>query len=365
MDRVGILLDSSMFRGIPAGRTGRESLLYYELAAASYGLTACYLRLEDIDLFTGKCTAYILTGNRYQLHHIAIPEVIHNRAMYFAKISHYQIAGLIQRGVRIYNVRNRYGKDEIHRLLVKNPELAPHLPQTELASLPTIQQMMEKHTDLIVKPVSSSIGKGIMRVMHRYGDGNLILSSANRSKQCRYPFKRGVLPQVLNKRIQKKNYLVQERIALATYEGRPFDLRVSVQRGGSGSWMVTGMYAKVAPPNNFVTNVAQGGSAMPYEEIHPLVLPSHSLLTITDQIQHLTITAAKQLSLALPHLADLGFDMGITAQGEIYFIECNGRDQRYGFRKAGMDKEWMETYQNPLAYARFLLDQQQASPYPS
>lgn len=356
MNRVGILLDSSILRGIPAGRTRQESLACYELAAASYGLTVCYLRLEDIDLLTGKCKAFIRKGQRYQMHHIEIPKVIHNRAMHFSKISHYLIAGLIQRGITIFNVRNRYGKDEIHRLLMRNTELSSHLPETELASFETIQRMLQSHRDLILKPVSSSIGKGIMRIIHDLGEGEIFVSSAQK-KQDHYPFKKGKLPAALYARIREKNYLVQERIPLATYEGRPVDLRVSVQRGSRGCWRVTGIYAKIASPDQFVTNVAQGGMALPYNVLHPFILPSHSLSKVVEQIHHLALTAAQHLSLTLPSLADLGFDMAVTSQGEIYFIECNGRDQRYGFRKAGMEREWMESYRRPIAYARLLLDQ--------
>ncbi|WKL03644.1 hypothetical protein Q0F98_09340 [Paenibacillus amylolyticus] len=42
--------------------------------------------------------------------------------------------------------------------------------------------------------------------------------------------------------------------------------------------------------------------------------------------------------------------------GQIYFIECNGRDQRYGFRKAGMSEHWKATYSKPMAYGRLLLE---------
>lgn len=365
MNRVGILLDSSILWGIPAGKTGRESLACYEHAASSYGLTVCYLRLEDIDLSSGYCRAFIRTGSSYHLKQIEIPKVIHNRAMHFTKISHYLIAGLIQQGVQIFNVQNRYGKDEIHRLLNQNSALSPHLPESELASDYAIRCMMKKHSDLIIKPVSSSIGKGIMRIIHTNGNGRLYMSSPRRSSVWNhYSINKNNLPSVLNTQIYRKNHLVQERIHLATYEERPFDLRVSVQRTETGCWSVTGMYAKVASPKHFVTNVARGGMALPYEVLHPLVLPGVSLSDLTDQIHSLCITAAKHLSLALPHLADLGFDVGITSEGKVYFIECNGRDQRYGFRKAGMEKEWTESFKNPMAYASFLLNRQRTAVHP-
>ncbi|WP_376768681.1 YheC/YheD family protein [Paenibacillus foliorum] len=45
---------------------------------------------------------------------------------------------------------------------------------------------------------------------------------------------------------------------LATYEGRPFDLRISVQRDASGEWQLTGIVAKIASKKTLLTNIAQG-----------------------------------------------------------------------------------------------------------
>src|SRR5690606_16097536 len=75
------------------------------------------------------------------------------------------------------------------------------------------------------------------------------------------------LPAILRRTIRKRSYLVQQRIQLATYIERPFDLRVSVQRDGSGEWQVTGIVGKAAPARRFLTNVAQGGTVYTLEHL--------------------------------------------------------------------------------------------------
>ncbi|MNV76948.1 hypothetical protein D3C71_1703360 [compost metagenome] len=71
----------------------------------------------------------------------------------------------------------------------------------------------------------------------------------------------------------------------------------------------------------------------------------------------LALRVVRTLERSLPGLADVGLDIGVTRDGRLYFIECNGRDQRYGFFKAGLAGAWKDSYRRPMAYARHLLDQ--------
>ncbi|WP_458460372.1 YheC/YheD family protein, partial [Paenibacillus sp.] len=140
------------------------------------------------------------------------------------------------------------------------------------------------------------------------------------------------------------------------------DLRVSVQRGSDGLWGITGMFAKAAPAHTFVSNIAQGGKVMKLAEALGLGESGFDLARLEYRIGLVALRIAQNLAASLPHLADLGLDLGITRSGQIYFIECNGRDQRYGFRKAGMSEHWKATYSKPMAYGRLLLEQNSRIP---
>ena len=163
--------------------------------------------------------------------------------------------------------------------------------------------------------------------------------------------------------------MVQQCLPLATFEGRPFDFRISVQRGALGEWGVTGIVAKVASHKHFLTNVAQGGRVKSLADIVTSDYPHLDLNTVCRDITEFAILVARHLSTELPSLADVGLDIGMTKDGYPLFIECNGKDQRYSFREADMHDCWKATYYNPMAYAKFILGaahhpaRQQKTPY--
>ncbi|MDR0267014.1 YheC/YheD family protein [Paenibacillus sp.] len=354
---VGILMNAAMHREIPHGRTGQESLANYEEAARIYGLIPCFIRLQDIDVENGHCTAYVLKDTGYMSVRIPIPRVIHNRAIYLDVRSQFKINSLLRQGYMIFNGFNRYGKDEIHQLLQKDPQLSPHLPETKNATSSTISEMMRHYDDLIMKPCSGSIGRGIMRLHRGRSIWKLTYSPSRKS----YGFKtvalrQNKLPSVIRKQITQIPYLIQERIALAEFKDSPFDLRVSVQRRICGQWGITGMYAKAASTRTFLSNLAQGGKALVAYDVLSESLPHLSADRIVSDVRTLALHVAKILEQDLPYAADFGMDIGLSTAGKPYFIECNGRDQRYGFRNAGQIELWKETYRQPMAYARYLID---------
>lgn len=354
---VGILLNAAVHRGIPQGKTGQESLVSYEEAAKTFGLIPCFIQLQDIDTDSGECTAYMHRNNAYSLVRMPIPRIIHNRAIYLDAGSQSKISRLLEMGYTIYNAFNRYGKDDIHQLLSQDPLLLPHLPETKNATSNSVAEMMQHYDDLVIKPCVGSIGRGILRLRHTGTAWSLTYSSSGKSYGWRtVALRRKTLPPVLQSRLARIPHLVQERIALAEYKGRPFDLRVSVQRGISGKWDITGIYAKAASARTFVSNVAQGGKAFPAEAVLSESLPGLLPGNVLADVRSLALRVAGKLEKHLPFAADFGLDIGLSAAGKPYFIECNGRDQRYGFCRAGLHGIWKETYRQPMAYARYLLD---------
>ena len=362
-ETIGIMFDSRMYRGIPAGRTGQESLANYEQAAACYGLIPCFLRLEDVDSETKTCLAYVKKDGVYVRQKMPLPPVIHNRALQLRRADQHEVTKLLLQGIQVFNVRNRYRKDHIHDMLHQDPVLKKHLPHAAKAAPESLAYMMEHYNDLIIKPCSGSIGHGIMRLYKRDGDWKLTCQTkASRKGWATFRLSRGQLPSATLRRIFRHAYLIEERIPLVRYEGRPVDLRVSVQRGIDGLWGITGMFAKAAPAHTFVTNIAQGGKVMTLAEALDEEELGLSIAELEAWISAVGLRVARTLASSLPHLADLGLDLGIARNGQIYFIECNGRDQRYGFRKAGMPEHWKASYREPMAYGRLLTEQNSQIP---
>lgn len=358
---VGILLNNSTYRRISSGRIGTESLSNYEEAAAIYGLVPCFFTIRHISLETGEVTGFMPKRPfGYTRVRIPIPRAIHMRAIYSHRRERSQIEDLIQRGFFVYNGRTRYGKDAIHRMLEQDPEVTPALPHTVKATAASIRTMLHEYGDLVLKPCSGSVGVGIMRLRINPPGSLLTYSRSSPSAKGWRTVKlaAGNLHPLIYQRIRRTPFLAQERIPLAEYKGRPFDIRVTVQRGGSGAWEVAGMFAKTSPPRTFVSNIAQGGSAYQVPYILQNSLPDLPVPLMMKRITEFSLHIARVLSLFIPYAADFGLDIGITADGKLYFIECNGCDQRYGFLEAGMEEAWRTAYRNPMAFARYLYDHQ-------
>ncbi|MCQ6559700.1 YheC/YheD family endospore coat-associated protein [Paenibacillus mendelii] len=354
MDRryVGILLNKSVFEGIPSGNTKHEAIRFYEEAGHLHGLTPCYFRLQDIRLHQHTVNAYVKNHSGYIRTQLSIPAVIHNRALFTHTGPKKQIKKLVQSGIQVFNGWNRYGKLHIHNLLMENISLRPHIPGTVAATPDALKDMMALYDSLILKPNSSSIGRGIMRLDRSPAEWQLTYRTRDGWRKHRFVSQ---IPLFLKRKLQRDQYIVQQRLPLATYNGCPFDLRVSIQRTHTGDWAMTGIAAKVAAKNAFITNVAQGGTVYRLEEILRQY-PELNAAQVRNNIEDFCLHAARHLSGYLPHLADVGFDIGLTSSGYPLFVECNGRDLRYSFQKGNMPQEWRATYTNPIGFARYLLD---------
>jgi hypothetical protein len=354
-----------MFAGIPSRRTGFESLVRYEKAGEQHGLSPCFFRLCDIRADSDYVRAYIKQGPRYVRAKIPMPQVIHNRGLWFHRGARRKLLNLSSRGHTIFNQWNRYGKLRIHELLMLDPGIRPHLPHTVEGTPARLLDMMQLYGSLIVKPNSGSVGRGIMKLQSTTAGWELDYApQAKRRARKKIAFRSSTnegtgvgagLPKVLIRRMAAQPLIIQQRLPLATLQGRPFDLRVSVQKNHTGEWQVTGINVKLAPKQAFLTNVAQGATVYTLPELLAH-FPHLNLQQVYSDVCGLSLRIARQLDSKLPGMADLGLDIGLTEHGFPMFIECNGRDQRYTFREAGMTEEWQATFSNPIGYAKHLLD---------
>lgn len=347
MRTIGILLDHRTWSGIPHGRTGHEMIGFYNKAARKFHVSPFYFSLNHLKLNKGEVKGYFVRNGRYVLVVKSIPKVIHNRSMSFSTGLRERLRRLSKRSF-VFNAQTRYTKYKIHQLLVKKESFKPHLPRTKRFSKSSLAKMMNQYKELFLKPSSGSIGKGILRLtVEQIGSWSIQTSEKNWKKHEKKVY------GYLSRKIGKRSYLIQEAIPLARYKGRPFDIRVSVQKSGNGKWQVTGMVGKVAGKGKHVTNVARGGSVKGCEELFAGC--GLDVEYTKKTVKEFSLRVAKQLDKKLSRLADLGLDIGINAQGKPYFIEMNGRDLRYSFGKGGLEKKWYKTYENPIKYGKYLL----------
>ncbi|MET3288593.1 UNVERIFIED_CONTAM: ribosomal protein L24E [Brevibacillus sp. OAP136] len=345
MKPIGIILDWAIIEGALKGKSNYENLMYYVESGRRLGMEPIFFHPRLVNFATGTVRGYVWQNNRLTPKRVPIPPVMHNRVLSGQAIVRNGIKRLSKHG-KLFNgivVRN---KEAVHRMLWKNAQLQRYLPHTVSFTRQAFIDMLGKYRVLYVKPVVGSVGIGVARI-ERDGD--------------RYRFTSSKIRKVLTKPeliaetmrwVKGRRFIIQEAIALAKYKGQTFDLRVSVQKGESRQWGVSGMVCKVANSQNKLSNLSRGGQAEPIDEVFATLFTKEQAEHVKERIRMAAIAIAKQYERNFRSLADLGMDMGVDLHGNPYLIEVNVRDQRYSFFKAGELEMFKRTYHTPMAYAR-------------
>ncbi|MFY0542654.1 YheC/YheD family protein [Brevibacillus sp. H7] len=207
-----------------------------------------------------------------------------------------------------------------YAVLRREPSLHPALPETLPLALANMSRLLGKYSKVVAKPSTGSRGAGVIMVSSQghnrysvhYGRVRHTCKGLNRT----YTHVRSKV---------KRSYIVQRGISLATVNGRPFDIRVMVQRRIGGNWVITGMLAKVAGPGYIVTNIGRSkGKVLPLRTAIRLSSACRlSQAAIIRRIRSVALRAARRLATYYTSQRVFGLDMGIDSSGRVWIIEAN------------------------------------------
>ncbi|WHY77828.1 YheC/YheD family protein [Neobacillus sp. WH10] len=210
--------------------------------------------------------------------------------------------------------------------LIKNKELEMHLPETmRVSTEKELWDFTDKYPSVILKPVMGSRGRKIFKVSALESD-KVEIHYLNSTKE--FVGKYHAYSYFKKKKAPRRTYLAQRYISLANIQGRPFDLRVIVQKKkNSNNWVVTGKVAKLAGQGFFVTNnQLSSGSVLPVVEaikasnIH---IEDGNGEKLVSELERIALLATKTLEPLYEGHRIYGFDMGIDSDGHIWIIEAN------------------------------------------
>lgn len=217
-----------------------------------------------------------------------------------------------------------------HEALWSEPGLRAYLPETELFSTESFQNMIERYPVLFIKPDLGMQGQGIMKVTRETGDSCTVHTASSSYKYSsleKAADKLGLL-------IGDGRYIVQQGIDLIRIKGNPVDYRALLHIKRGKEWRFFGIMGKVAADNRFVTNYSSGGKAIGLHKAlaYTLGVKKRDAPRWDERMKNISFQIADAMKRHFPNITELGLDMAIDTSRHIWLLEANTKPQFQLFR---------------------------------
>ena len=205
-----------------------------------------------------------------------------------------------------------------YHVLSRKGVLQKYLPKTDLLTQETFCYYLHHYEAVILKPCIGQNGIGILQI-RRKNDATYEIHTG--IKKLIKMNVEEVFDYVKRYYLSKSEYIVQQRIELATINNCPIDIRVVTQKVNS-MWKVTGKIVKVAGEQFFITNAAQKLITLD-QAINDAIHKSIHIKNLESRLNNTCLLASERLEENSEELTIIGFDIGLAKNGSLWIIEGN------------------------------------------
>ncbi|MGG3283284.1 YheC/YheD family protein [Paenibacillus solani] len=201
----------------------------------------------------------------------------------------------------------------------------PYMPHTLQFSKKNLNSMLADYSTIFFKPTDGSGGSNIIRIRKTNGGYQSQLNTKKTSYAGSSP-----LYRALNRHAGSRPYLLQKGIQLAKSNGKPFDIRVMVQKTRQGTWVSTALFTKVGNPNKVATNYNQGGTIGTFHKtMSNANFNSAFIQQLESELKRLGVAVGKNFDRHYKGFKELGLDVAVDSKGRPWILEVNTRPQIY------------------------------------
>ena len=358
---IGIF--TSGFTPFPDSLIGERTLFFSKLLSVKnkVGALPFVFGEQHIDWEQGIVHGYFFHNDAWQIHDVPLPNVIYDRLPNRKSEGNPKLLKVKERLQRDYLIPwynpGFFNKLDVFERLQQEERVTNYLPETfPFTSFSMIEIMLSKYGHVFVKPKNGSLGLGVHQIIYdkyqeeyfcRYQD----TEGVNRLRKfttLEGLFKKVFIQQNLDK------MLVQQGIHLLKRDSRSIDFRVHTNKDESGNWQVSAIAAKIAGLGSVTTHARNGGEIKTMAE---LFLPEEATL-YTSMLEDAAILLSKALEKNMEGIiGEIGFDLGIDRNGEVWLFEANSKPGRSIFSHPDLEENDFLTRKLALAFAVFITEQ--------
>jgi len=288
-----------------------------------------------------------------------LPELVYDRCFFLSSAHYRSIAPYLKRMQRSARFLGHglAGKWEVYNILHRHPDIKPYLPETaRVRDVQDLLSHLRQKGDVVIKPLGGSLGRNVVRIRKSFAD-TVHLSGRNAFNR---PFsatvREGQLVRWLRRKLATSRWVVQPFLHLYTGDFRPFDIRVLTQKNGQGQWEVVGKAVRRGQLGGVTSNLHGGGEGIGFHAFMKRHFPEKAK-EIEQNIDALSRKIPPLLEAHHGPLVELGIDIGVDRNGNVWLIEVNSKPGRKVFGRTGEKEVQYRSVQNIVNYACYLLQE--------
>jgi len=220
-----------------------------------------------------------------------------------------------------------FNKSVIYDAL-RRADLTHFLPDSRgVLNRTTLFEMSHEHDAIYLKPAGGSVGHGMIRIEKQGAGWDISVLKNSVCKTYKANSFASMTQLVQQHRVRGK-YVIQKAIPLLTWQGRPCDFRVLLQKTDR-HWYVIGKGVRVSGPNTITTHVPNGGYIASAKNV--LERSFGERATVVDSALTTMVTQCAEAidQFYQGDLGEMSMDIGIDPSGEMWFFEANSKPMKF------------------------------------
>lgn len=333
---------------------GPPTAFFEECCAAGQaaGMQVTLFEAADVHPETQRLTpAAFRDGQWQECGAIPWPDVVYDRAPFvdpvYAPPANQVRLWFVQAGIPFINpvdmlrlAANKWmSYQHLSRYSLSLPETAPLTPGH-------LNDFLNRHHHLYIKPVEGSQGVGILEVARSASNTWSIQTGIDRYEaHSNDEVERIIATLAGNLAFQSGVYLVQRGVSPEPAQARKlprFDLRSLMQKDERGAWLLTGIVARVNRKDVPTSNLSTGAWSEEAESTLDMFFGLSRRQAIMDMTERASFAICEALNRDVCPFGELGIDFIPDEHGQPWVIEINARPGRSGFKRLARSNEVTE-----------------------